>query len=171
MSVGYVFPIKKTCLDSKTTSWDLKNRIPRRKLRIQSYSQVCRSKSGSKYFKKCFSIGFGPRPFFYWFIGLKRWFSHGKTQKDHQHIQESHGETQEHTQTFSHIPSPPLMFMYVSYDFLYRIVLGKTDIRPGYWRQLSDLSGSKNMYVLLGGEFSIGCCLQIPHLPGNKKSL
>ena len=47
---GYVLS-KKLGLDSKVTSWDLKNRIPRQKLRIQSYSQVCRSKSTSKYLK------------------------------------------------------------------------------------------------------------------------
>ena len=34
---GTFFP-KKLCLDSKNVSWDLKNRIPRRKLPIQSYS-------------------------------------------------------------------------------------------------------------------------------------
>ena len=33
MLIGYVFP-KKLGLDSKITSWDLKNRIPRRKLPI-----------------------------------------------------------------------------------------------------------------------------------------
>ena len=37
--LGYVFP-KQLCLDSNFTSWDLKHRIPRRKLRIWSYSQV-----------------------------------------------------------------------------------------------------------------------------------
>ena len=51
--LGYVFP-KKLGLDSKNPSWDLKNRIPRRKLRIQSYSQVCRSNSKSKYLKIAF---------------------------------------------------------------------------------------------------------------------
>ena len=35
--VNYVFP-KKLGLDSKITSWDLKNQIPCRKLHIQSYS-------------------------------------------------------------------------------------------------------------------------------------
>ena len=68
--MGYAVP-KKLGLDSKITSWDLKNRIPRRKLRIQSYSQVCRSKSRPKYLKMYVLISFGPRPaLFNWFIGL-----------------------------------------------------------------------------------------------------
>ena len=46
--------LKKLGLDSNITSWDLKNRIPHRKLRIQSYSQVCRSNSRSKYLKIVF---------------------------------------------------------------------------------------------------------------------
>ena len=51
--LGYVYP-KKLGLDSISTSWDLKFRIPRRKLRIQSYSQVCRSKPRSKYLNVIF---------------------------------------------------------------------------------------------------------------------
>ena len=65
------FLLKKLGLDSKITPWELKNRIPCRKLRIQSYSQDCRSKSRPKYFKNHILISFVPRPFiFYWFIGL-----------------------------------------------------------------------------------------------------
>ena len=46
--IGTVF-LKKLGLDSIFTSRDLKNRIPRRKLRIQSYSQVETLKSRPKY--------------------------------------------------------------------------------------------------------------------------
>ena len=42
---------KKLGLDAIFTSWDLKNRIPRRKLRIQSYSQVETRQFRSKYVK------------------------------------------------------------------------------------------------------------------------
>ena len=55
--IGYFFP-KQLGLDERITSWDLKNRIPRRKLRIQSYSQVSRSKSRPKYLKIYFSYFF-----------------------------------------------------------------------------------------------------------------
>ena len=47
---NFVFS-KKLGLDSIFTSWDLKIRIPRRKLRIQSYSQVETRQSRSKYLK------------------------------------------------------------------------------------------------------------------------
>ena len=43
-----------------------KNRIPRRKLRIQSYSQVCRSKSRSKYIKIVFLWFWLPSFFLNW---------------------------------------------------------------------------------------------------------
>ena len=46
-----VFP-KQLGLDSILESWDLKIRIPRRKLRIWSYSQVETRQHGSKYLKK-----------------------------------------------------------------------------------------------------------------------
>ena len=62
--LGYVFP-KELGLDSISTSWDLKIRIPRRKLRMQSYSQVCRSNSRSKYLKIDVLICF-----FYQIMGL-----------------------------------------------------------------------------------------------------
>ena len=46
------FSFSKTLsLDARTGSWDLKNRIPRRKLCIQSYSQVETRQSKSKYLK------------------------------------------------------------------------------------------------------------------------
>ena len=48
--IGDVF-LKKLGLDSIWESWDLKIRIPRRKLRIWSYSQVETRQYRSKYFK------------------------------------------------------------------------------------------------------------------------
>ena len=53
ISTGYAFPTQLS-LDSTITSWDLKHRIPCRKLRIQSYSQVYRPESRSKYLKIAF---------------------------------------------------------------------------------------------------------------------
>ena len=70
MFIGGVFP-KQLGLDSILESWDLKIRIPRRKLRIWSYSQVETRRYRSKYLTIYFLIGFGPRPVFLnWFIGL-----------------------------------------------------------------------------------------------------
>ena len=69
MFIGYDFP-KKLGLDSNMTSWDRTTRIPRWKLCIWSYSQVCRSKSRPKYLNIYVLIRSGPRPFFNWFIGL-----------------------------------------------------------------------------------------------------
>ena len=48
--IGDAFP-KKLGLDSILESWDLKIRIPRRKLRIWSYSQVETRRYRSKYLK------------------------------------------------------------------------------------------------------------------------
>ena len=51
-NVPYDFLVRfsrKLGLDAIFTSWDLKNRIPRRKLRIQSYSQVETRQFKSKY--------------------------------------------------------------------------------------------------------------------------
>ena len=53
--IGDVFP-KKLGLDSILESWDLKIRIPRRKLRIWSYSQVETRRYRSKYQKSNFLI-------------------------------------------------------------------------------------------------------------------
>ena len=66
------FPTK-LGLVSIFTSWDLKNRISRPKLRIQSYSQVETQESRPKYLKIHVLIGFCSRPVFYlnWFIGLR----------------------------------------------------------------------------------------------------
>ena len=68
----YCFP-KKLGLDLLFTSRDLKNRIPRRQLCIQSYSQAETPRYRPKYLKHYFLIGFGPRPvlFLNWFMGLK----------------------------------------------------------------------------------------------------
>ena len=47
--IGDVFPKKKLRLDAILESWDLKIWIPRRKLRIWSYSQVETRRYKSKY--------------------------------------------------------------------------------------------------------------------------
>ena len=52
------FFLKKLGLDSILESWDLKIRIPRRKLRIWSYSQVETRQYRSKYLKICLLICF-----------------------------------------------------------------------------------------------------------------
>ena len=55
-------------------SWDLKIRIPRRKLRIWSYSQVETRQYRSKYLNIYLLIVFFSYPvFFNWFIGLKQY--------------------------------------------------------------------------------------------------
>ena len=48
--IGYVFP-KKLGLDEGITSWQLKNRIPRQKLYIESYSHDYSRQFRSKYLK------------------------------------------------------------------------------------------------------------------------
>ena len=58
-----VFP-KKPGLDSILESWDLNIRIPRRKLRIWSYSQVETRRYRSKYLKNYVLIGFSHILFF-----------------------------------------------------------------------------------------------------------
>merc|ERR1712094_40611 len=52
------FPKKKLGLDANLASWDLKIRIPRRKLRIWSYFQVETRRYRSKYLKIYCLIGF-----------------------------------------------------------------------------------------------------------------
>ena len=70
--IGDAFP-KQLGLDSILESWDLKIRIPRRKPRIWSYSQVetrrYRSKYLNMYFVICFFV-FLKTCFLNWFIVL-----------------------------------------------------------------------------------------------------
>ena len=54
---------KKLGLDAGIGSWDLKNWIPRRKLRVESYSQVETLKSRSKYLKVMFELVLDPALF------------------------------------------------------------------------------------------------------------
>ena len=62
--IGSAFP-KKLDLDSILESWDLKIRIPRRKLRIWSYSQVETRPFRSKHLKIYLLIGFFSYPVFF----------------------------------------------------------------------------------------------------------
>ena len=59
-----MFP-KKLGLDTGIGSRDLKNRIPRRKLRIQSYSQIETQESRPKHLNIDFLIGFCSRPVYF----------------------------------------------------------------------------------------------------------
>ena len=61
--IGDVFP-KTLGVGSILESWDLKIRIPRRKLRIWSYSQVETRRYRSKYLKIYLLIGFFSYPVF-----------------------------------------------------------------------------------------------------------
>ena len=78
--IGDVFP-KKLGLDSILESWDLTIRIPHRKLRIWSYSQVETRQYRSKYSSQQFRLGIltkTSRPkgcFFVFFAGLPDIFS------------------------------------------------------------------------------------------------
>ena len=73
--LGVGVPFLPLSLDSKFTSWDLKIRIPRRKLRIWSYSQVETRRYRSKYLKFYFLLVFFLISLFYlcismWLLGL-----------------------------------------------------------------------------------------------------